>query len=395
MAKRSVRFNHTPGGRYAYAMLLLMTVFIVVSMPVSAAAQTLRGTSFTTANGNHEITWNENWTASLEGDDEFATMVMLEGQIMIYAVMFIHDPLTGLNTKSVYYSLSSVLTSSFDSEPTQTVEWEGEDGSYHGANVIQLSGIDFLLYLRVDPAKSEDSGPIMQLAAAPVRAFPSSFEAMQTDIALDGGPSLSGENGDDILARLDSGSASPVADVSDGETAPAPAVARDSLAERERVPLQDRAAPATPVTTEYVSAANGYTVTYTDTWQDMAASSATVGEFSLSDTATGRTVVSFSGRSTTETNREAFFQDIVQRESRYPGFVGSVVTNDRLLIASWTDANELVVLEYVFVDDSTVVTIMVTVTSSSPESAITSVRDIHLNGDGILRDWDKIWPPEN
>jgi hypothetical protein len=375
--------------------MVLLTMLVGISAPISASAQTLRGTSFTTANGDHSLTWNENWTASLEGDDEFATMVMLEGQIMIYAVMFIHDPLAGLNTKSVYYSLSSVLTSSFDSEPTQTVEWEGEDGSYHGANVIQLSGIDFLLYLRIDPSGSEDSGPIMQLAAAPVRAFPSSFEAMQTDIAVDGGPSLSGENGEDILARLDSGSASPVAAESDSKSAPAPAAARDSVAERERVPLRERPASATPVTTEYVSPANGYTVTYTDTWQDMAASSATVGEFSLSDTATGRTVVSFSGRSTTETNREAFFQDIVQRESRYPGFVGSVVTNDRLLIASWTDANELVVLEYVFVDDSTVVTIMVTVTSSSPDSAVTSVRDIQLNGDDILRDWDKIWPPEN
>jgi hypothetical protein len=375
--------------------MVLLTMLVGISAPISASAQTLRGTSFTTANGDHSLTWNENWTASLEGDDEFATMVMLEGQIMIYAVMFIHDPLAGLNTKSVYYSLSSVLTSSFDSEPTQTVEWEGEDGSYHGANVIQLSGIDFLLYLRVDPSGSEDSGPIMQLAAAPVRVFPSSFEAMQTDIAIDGSSSLSGANGEDILARLDSGSASPVAAESDSKSAPAPAAARDSLAERERVPLRERPASATPVTTEYVSPANGYTVTYTDTWQDMAASSATVGEFSLSDTATGRTVVSFSGRSTTETNREAFFQDIVQRESRYPGFVGSVVTNDRLLIASWTDANELVVLEYVFVDDSTVVTIMVTVTSSSPDSAVTSVRDIQLNGDDILRDWDKIWPPEN
>jgi hypothetical protein len=275
------------------------------------------------------------------------------------------------------------------------VEWEGGDGSYHGANVIQLSGIDFLLYLRVDPAGSEDSGPIMQLAAAPVRAFPSSFEAMQTDIAVDGGPSLSGENGEDILARLDSDSASPVADESDAESAPAPVSARESLAKRDRVPLREGTAPATPVTTAYVSPANGYTVTYTDTWQDMDATNATVGEFSLTDAATARTVVSFNGRATTETNREAFFQDIVQRESRYPGYVGSVVTSDRLLIASWTDTNELVVLEYVFVDDSTVVTIMVTVSTSSPETAIASVRDIQLNGEGILRDWNKIWPGES
>lgn len=376
--------------------MLVLAILVGISAPLTVTAQTLRGTSYTTANGDHSLTWNDSWTASLEGDDEFATMVMLEGQIMIYAVMFIHDPLAGLNTKSVYYSLSSVLTSSFDSEPTQTVEWEGDDGSYHGANVIQLSGIDFLLYLRVDPSESEDSGPVMQLAAAPVRAFPSSFEAMQTDIAIDGSPSLNGENGDDILARLDSGSASPVAAESDAASEPAPAAAsaRDSLSERQRVPLRERSASATataPASTEYVSPANGYTVTYGDTWQDMAASNATVGEFSLTDTS-GRTVVSFSGRATTETNREAFFEDIVQREARYPGFVGSVVSSDRLLIASWTDRNELVVLEYVFVDDSTLVTIMVTVTTSSPDSAITSVRDIQLNGEGILRDWDKIWP---
>lgn len=161
------------------------------------------------------------------------------------------------------------------------------------------------------------------------------------------------------------------------------------------MPMPESATPAASATTAYVSPANGFTVTYTDAWQDMAASNATVGEFSLSDTATGRAVVSFSGRSTTETNREAFFQDIVQRESRYPGYVGSVVTDDRLLIASWTDANELVVLEYVFVDDATVVTIMVTVNTSSPDRAIASVREIQLNGDGILRDWEKIWPPED
>ncbi len=395
MAKRPTRFNRIPGGLLARTVMLLLALLVGISAPTTATAQTLRGTSFTTANGEHSLTWNENWTASLEGDDEFATMVMLEGQIMIYAVMFIHEPLGGLNTKSVYYSLANVLTGSFDSEPTQTVEWESEDGSYHGANVIQLSGIDFLLYLRVDPAQPEDSGSIMQLAAAPVRAFPSSFEAMQTEISIDGGPSLSGETGEDILARLDSGSAETVAAESDAESAPASDAARDSLAERPRMPMPESATPAASATTAYVSPANGFTVTYTDAWQDMAASNATVGEFSLSDTATGRAVVSFSGRSTTETNREAFFQDIVQRESRYPGYVGSVVTDDRLLIASWTDANELVVLEYVFVDDATVVTIMVTVNTSSPDRAIASVREIQLNGDGILRDWEKIWPPED
>ena len=215
MVRRLTRFNRLPEGRFIRTIMLVLAILVGINAPLAASAQTLRGTSFTTANGDHSLTWNDSWTASLEGDDEFATMVMLEGQIMIYAVMFIHDPLAGLNTKSVYYSLSSVLTSSFDSEPTQTVEWEGEDGSYHGANVIQLSGIDFLLYLRVDPASSQDSGPIMQLAAAPVRAFPSSFEAMQADIAIDGSPSLNGENGDDILARLESGSASPVAAESD------------------------------------------------------------------------------------------------------------------------------------------------------------------------------------
>src|SRR3990172_1005811 len=81
--------------------LILLVMMISVGMPMAASAQTLRGTSFTTSTNDHTVEWNENWNASLEGDDDFSTMVMLEGQIMIYAVMFIHDPLAGLSPKSV------------------------------------------------------------------------------------------------------------------------------------------------------------------------------------------------------------------------------------------------------------------------------------------------------
>ena len=367
--------------------MILLVMMISVGMPMAASAQTLRGTSFTTSTNDHTVEWNENWNASLEGDDDFSTMVMLEGQIMIYAVMFIHDPLAGLSPKSVYYSLSGVLTSSFDSTPTRSVEWEGDDKSFRGAHMIELSGIDFVLYLRVDPAASSDTGPIMQLAAAPVRAFPVSLDAMQTEIFIDGAPSLDGDSGEDIMGRL-----STDADLSE-ETA-SPVVAADSgPAQRTRIAADARPAAA-PQSSEYESAANGYTVSYTGPWLDMAETNATIGEFSLRDAESSRVVVSFTGRSTTETNREAYFDDIVARESRYPGYVGSEVSDDRLLIASWTTESELAVLEYVFVDDDTVVTIMVTVSSANPNRYIAGVRDIQLDGQGILRDWDDVWPPE-
>ena len=387
MGQRSATdVNRTPG-RTAQFVMIVLVMMIGIAMPVAATAQTLRGTSFTTSTNGHTVEWNENWNASLEGDDDFSTMVMLEGQIMIYAVMFIHDPLAGLSAKSVYYSLSGVLTSSFDSTPTQSVEWEGDDTSFHGAHIIELSGIDFVLYLRVDPAASSDTGPIMQLAAAPVRAFPVSLDALQTESLIDGAPSLDGDNGDEIMNRLS-------ADAGDGEESASPAVAADSgTVQRSRVPADERPAAA-PQVSEYESAANGFTVTYTAPWVDMAETNATVGEFSLSDAESSRVVVSFTGRSTTETNRAAYFEDIVARESRYPGYVGSVVSDDRLLIASWTTESELAVLEYVFVDDDTLVTIMVTVKSSSPDRHIAEVRAIELGGQGILRDWDDIWPPD-
>ena len=122
----------------------------------------------------------------------------------------------------------------------------------------------------------------------------------------------------------------------------------------------------------------------------MAETNATIGEFSLTSD-TGRSVVSFTGRSTTETNRQAFFEDIVARESRYDGFVGSVISDDRLLIATWTADNELAVLEYVFVDDSTVVTIMATITSGNPDRYAIDAQSIELNDEPILRDWDELW----
>ena len=369
-------------------VLALMVIIIGIATPISVSAQTLRGSSYTTSTNGHTVEWNENWNASLEGDDDFSTMVMLEGQIMIYAVMFIHDPLAGLSAKSVYYSLSGVLTGSFDSTPTQSVEWEGEDRSFHGAHIIELSGIDFVLYLRVDPAASSDTGPIMQLAAAPIRAFPVSLDAMQAEISIDGGPSLAGDSGDDIVARLSLGEPAAASPESAATTE------SDSAAvARGRIPADGHAASASQPS-RYESSANGFSVSYGSRWVDMAETNATVGEFSLIDAESSRVVVSFTGRATTETNREAFFQDIVVRESRYPGYVGSAVSEDRLLIASWTTDSELAVLEYVFVGDGTLVTVMVTVKSSNPEQYIADVRAIQLDDEGLLRDWEQIWPQD-
>lgn len=374
------------------AILAALLLLVGIGMPVSASAQTLRGSSFTTSTNDHTIEWNDSWNASLQGDDDFSTMVMLEGQIMIYAVMFIHDPLAGLNAKAVYYSLSGVLTTSFDSTPTQTVEWAGDDGTFHGLHVIELSDIDFLLYLRVDPAKGSGTGPTMQLAAAPLRAFPASMDAMQAELLIDGEAVLAGADGEEIMARLDDSAAESPADAeSAGDSSPAPAAARD---DRGRIPTGMHESTESATGSEYVSTANGFTVSYGQPWQDMAETNNTVGEFSLADPESSRIVISFTGRATTETNREAYFQDIVARESRYQGYVNSVVTDDRLLIATWTTDTELSVLEYVFVDDDTLVTTMVTISSSNPDRYMDEIRDIQLDGEGILRDWDELWPAD-
>ena len=390
MGQRYATDNSTPLRWFTQVILIVLVAAISLASPSATMAQTqtLRGTSFTTGVGQQTIAWNNNWNASLQGDDDFSTMVMLDSQIMIYAVMFIHDPLTGLDASAVYHSLSGVLTNSFDSEPTQTVEWEGDNGAFHGLNVISLSGIDFALYLRVDPPSGDQTGPTMQLAAAPVRAFPTSLDAMQEELSINDRPVMEGSDGEEIMAMLGNPETLEEAPAETAEEAPpAPARSRRDLP----AAIHDSADPAGG---EFESAANDYTVTYDASWQDMAESDATVGEFSLIDSETGRTVVSFTGRSTTETNREAYFEDIVARESRYDGFVGSSVSDDRLLVVTWTSDNELAVLEYVFVDDNTLVTVMVTVSSSNPESGIAAARGIQLDGADILQDWDDVWPED-
>lgn len=374
--------------------LVILAALISFSAPLSASAQVLTGTSFETETGDHAVEWNDNWIATLSSEDEFSTMLMLEGQIMIYSVMFLHDPNLGLSERVIYNSLSGVLTSSFDAEPTQSVEWEGEDGSFNGAHIIPLSGIDFVIYMRVDPA-TESSGPVMQFAAAPSRAFPLSLTAMQQELTVDGVSAFDGADGEEVMAQLDletadaeeSDSAAPTqAEPAPSTTAPnSSRPGSDSTRQPRSAHIQDEESTGGT----YISSNAPYEVTYSDAWVDMAESDSTVGEFSLSG-GSNRVVVSFTGRSTTETNREAFFQDIVARESRYSGFVGSVIKDDRLTIATWTSENELAVLEYVFVDDLTVVTIMVTVTSSNPERYVGTLEEIELNGSPILPDLEDV-----
>ncbi len=397
--------NHA---RFTRFTLMILTVIMVVSYPLSSSAQTLSGTDFVTESGDHTMSWNDNWTASLVSEDEFSTMVMLEGQIMIYAVMFIHDEDLNLSLGAVYQSLSGVLINQFDAPPTHSVEWEDDDGAFRGAHLIELSGIDFVLFLRVDPA-SEGSGPTMQFAAAPVRAFPVSLSAMQEEIIVDGEPVFAGEDGEAVTTQLelessaaeaepapDSSEISPtdaVESPADSAPAPAPGNGPNPLNDRSRLQRDAHLSREQADDGEYISESSGYSVTYPSGWEDMSATGSTIGEFSLiSDS--GRTVVSFNGRSTTETNRQEFFEDIVARESRYPGYVGSVISDDRLLLATWTADNELAVLEYVFVDDSTVVTIMATISSGNPGHYITDTQLIELNDSPILRDWDELWPEE-
>lgn len=378
-------------------LIVVLALFMVLASPMASLAQTLNGFEFETESGDHTMTWNDNWTASLIAEDDFSTMVMLEGQISIYAAMFIHDEDLNLSLSAVYHSLSGVLINQFDAPPTHSIEWDEGDGSFRGAHILQLSGIDFVLYLRVDPAM-EGTGPTMQFAAAPLRAFPVSLEAMQEELTVDGGPVFSNDDGDDVTERLESvvaeSASSPPSEESESSSEPAPASATDRksrpLGDRSRLSRDAQINPQESTDGSYTSVANGFTVSYPTGWSDMAETNATIGEFSLTSD-TGRSVVSFTGRSTTETNRQAFFEDIVARESRYDGFVGSVISDDRLLIATWTADNELAVLEYVFVDDSTVVTIMATITSGNPERYAIDAQSIELNDEPILRDWDELW----
>src|SRR5699024_9951641 len=131
---------------------------------------------------------------------------MLEGQIMIYAIMFIHDEDLNLSMRAVYQSLSGVLINQFDSPPSHSIEWEEGDGTYRGAHLLELSGIDFVLFLRVDPAL-DGTGPTMQFAAAPLRAFPVSLEAMQEELIVDGNQVFAGDDGADVTARLETSTA--------------------------------------------------------------------------------------------------------------------------------------------------------------------------------------------
>lgn len=380
---------------FSRTLLILLAVILSVTLPLSASAQTLRGTSFVTESGDHSVEWNDNWTASLTAEDDFSTMVMLEGQIMIYAVMFIHDEDLGLSERAVYHSLSGVLVNSFDAPPELSIEWEGDDGAYRGAHLLELSGIDFVLFLRVDPA-APGAGPSMQFAAAPLRAFPLSLQSMQDELLVDGQPVFAGESGDDVIAQLEGNTDTAsepegLVDSTDVPRSPEESSERTSpLQDRSRLQRDAHLTGQESAGNVYTSTAHGFEITYTDSWTDMARSNATIGEFSL-ESDTGRSVVSVSGRSTTETNREAFFDDIVARESRYSGFVGSVVSENRLLIATWTADNELAILEYVFVDESTLVTIMVTIISGNPDRYVADVQEIELNGEPILQDWDEMW----
>lgn len=383
-------------------LLVVLALLMAFWLPVASSAQTLSGSSFSTESGDHTMSWNDEWTASLVSEDDFSTMIMLEGQISIYAAMFIHDEDLGLSNSAVYASLSGVLVNQFDAPPTHSIEWEEGDGSYRGAHILQLSGIDFVLYLRVDPAM-EGTGPTMQFAAAPLRAFPVSLDSMQEELIVDDQPVFFGDDGANVTARLDEAvtesESSPPADAptssEESESAPEPTSDEEErpLDDRSRVHRDAQLSDQQESEGTYTSSANDFTVTYPEGWTDMAGSNATIGEFSLASES-GRSVVSFSGRSTTETNRQAFFEDIVARESRYQGFVGSVISEDRLLIATWTADNELAVLEYVFVDDTTVVTIMVTITSGNPDRYAGDVQSIELNDESILQDWDELWTDE-
>lgn len=386
----------------------ILAIILAFASPVSAAAQSLPGTSYVTTNGEYSITWTDDWVASLTQDDDFSTMIMLEGQIMIYSAMFLHDPDLGLSERAIYQSFSGVLTGSFESDPTTTVEWQNDEGAYLGVHLIPISGIDFVIFMRVTPG-TENTGPIMQFAGAPVRAFPVSLDAMQEELSINGAPVFDGEDGEEVLAILEgettiSAAQEPqsTSDNVESEAAPAPASDSDASSDESSNPLLERSridrdpgsnrGASDPASSggAYTSPENGYTVTWPENWVDMAESNTTIGEFSLTSD-TGRSVVSFTGRSTTETNREAYFEDIVARESRYPGFVGSVIEDDRLILASWTSSNELAVLEYVFVDDDTVVTIMVTISSGSPDRYIEDIQGVELDGTPILRDWDELW----
>lgn len=399
MRKPEASLTTSKFGLIQRAVMMCLIASLSFAVPSAAIAQELRGTSFSTESGDHSVEWNDNWTASLTAEDDFSTMVMLEGQIMIYAVMFIHDEDLGLSERAVYHSLSGVLVNSFDSPPALSIEWEGSDGSYLGAHLLQLSGIDFVLFLRVDPP-SPGSGPSMQFAAAPVSAFPVSLQAMQDELVVDGQPVFEGESGEDVIARIDGETVQAEAppEPMDAEEAPA-ADAAEADSDRSN-PLHDRSRlqrdahlGSTTSDNSWESPAHGFVVRYTESWEDMALTDATIGEFSIvSDS--GRSVISFTGRDTTETNRQAFFEDIVARESRYSGYVGSVIGDDRLLIATWTADNELAVLEYVFVDDSTVVTIMATITSGNPDRYVEDIQEITLEGTPILQDWDELWPDE-
>lgn len=376
MSRVGVRDHLRFGYAWLSALLVATLCLISVFMPATVAAQTLRGTEFTSDLGGPTVRWTEDWEASLEGDDDFSAMVMLQGEIMIYAVMFVHEPLPEMSMRSVYFSLSDVLVANFDSQPTQVYEWLAEDGSFRGLNVIKLSGINFVLYMRVDPGV-DGGGPTMQFAGAPVRAFPSSLTAMQSEITIDGLPAMADDDGEELLALLESNEAS-AADTS----------VEDASSTHQRVPAGSAKVPAPDVVGgEFVSETNDFTVRYGEGWSP---TDSVIGEFSLISAGRPTTVVSFIGRSTTETNRAAYFEDIVARESRHAGFIGSVTDDDRLLIASWSNDDELSVLEYVFVDDDTVVTVMVTLSGSNPQRGIDRVQQIELDGIPILQGWDEL-----
>lgn len=409
--------------RFTHILISLLTCLVMsAGTPLLTAGQGLQDFSYTTANGIHTIEWNENWTASLQGEDDFSTMLMLESQIMIYIVMFIHEPMTGISTRAIYFSLADVVTSGFDGPPKSSVEWSEGEGNYQGAYIINISGFDFLIFMRVDVPEGEESGPVVQVAGTPVTGFTGGLESMQKDLILDGLPVLNGVDGAEVTNAVETGVPP------GGEAEPAPASANaDSergeggAQERDRSSEPPGSAPEqeqgrssnsssgpwdrlVPRASNNAQPADGpgfyqhenpeYLVTWPDVWQNMAITDSTVGQFSLTLNSSTSVIVSFTGRSTTETNRDAYFDDIIAREARYEGFVGSVKSDDRLITATWVNESELTVLEYIFIDDTTVITVMVTIKSPRPENAVPEVQRITLNNQGILRDWSQLWEGE-
>lgn len=377
----------------------MVAVLLAGNSSAIAHARVLEGTSYTTPNGVHTLEWTDAWTVEVSDNDSFSSQLSLNSQVIIYLALFIHDPMAGISPRSVYSSFSDVMVSTLDADVKSVVEWPGEDGSHQGAYIVDMGGIEFLLYMRVDPATTTDSGPTLQIMATPVGAFENSLQSLQADVLIDGVPALDGLEAQEVLDAVKNLSESE-SEAAATATAESPPAAVDSSS-RSRSGLLDRIAPASSAPADesaspagggvYTSDVPPYTVNYPPMWIDMATEGSTVGQFSLELDSSTSTIVSFTGRTTTETNRDAYFSELVAREKRFPGFVGSVQTENRLITATWTSEDELAVLEYIFVNDNTLVTVMVTIQSPRPENVIPLVQQIQLEGDFLLPGWEELW----